>query len=47
MVSIVAVSSDATRANSLASARKRASVIQKDKAHEEHKHLHEHYDHHH
>ena len=40
-----AVSSESTRKANLAGAKKRAASVQKEKAHEEHKELHEHYGH--
>lgn len=44
-ISLCAVSSETTRQANLVGAKKRASAVQKDKAHEDHKHLHEHYGH--
>jgi putative FmdB family regulatory protein len=46
LISAYAVSSESTRKSNLSSARKKAAVVQKDKQHEEHKQLHDHYDHH-
>ena len=44
-ISMYAVSSAATRKTNLAVAKKKAAAVQKEKAHEEHKALHEHYEH--
>jgi len=42
LISMCAVSSESTRQAHLSSARKKAAAVQRDKAHEEHKMLHEH-----
>jgi len=44
MISKCAVSSENTRDANLTSARKQASIAGKEKAHEEHKHFHDHHD---
>ena len=44
-ISMYAVSSESSRKANLAGAKKRAASVQKEKAHEEHKELHEHYGH--
>jgi putative FmdB family regulatory protein len=44
LISNCVVSSESSRQANLSSARKKAAVGQKEKQHEEHKHLHEHYD---
>jgi putative FmdB family regulatory protein len=44
LISLCAVSSEGTRQANLSQARKKASVVQKDKRHEEHKQMHEHHD---
>ncbi len=46
MISLVSVSSEQTRKANLAAAKKRGAAIQKERAHEEHKALHAHYDEH-
>ena len=43
LISMYAVSSESTRAANLATARKQASVVHKEKQHAEHEALHEHY----
>jgi putative FmdB family regulatory protein len=45
LVSLFQASSETTRKANFNSARKRAVAVQKDKAHEEHKELHDHFDH--
>ena len=45
LISAYAVSSESSRQANLKQERKKASVVHKDKMHEEHKHLHEHHDH--
>jgi putative FmdB family regulatory protein len=45
LISLCAVSSEASRQASLSVARKKATVAHKEKIHEEHKHLHDHFDH--
>jgi putative FmdB family regulatory protein len=44
LISLSATSTEATRKSNLIGAQRRASVVQKDKAHEEHKELHDHFD---
>ena len=46
LISMFAASSEATRRANFASARKRASVQQKEKAHAEHEAMHEHFEDH-
>jgi putative FmdB family regulatory protein len=46
LISLSAVSSEARSQANLTAARKRADVIRKDKQHEDHKHLHEHFEDH-
>lgn len=46
LVSMFAASSESTRNANFASARRRAQVVQKEKQHEEHKELHEHFEDH-
>ena len=44
MISLCGMSSETTRATNLSAAHKRAAATRKEKQHEDHKHLHEHYD---
>ena len=44
MISLCAVSSEGTRQSHLSSERKKSALVQRDKQHEEHKAIHEHYD---
>ena len=46
LISLSAVSSETTRKANLSAARKRAAVVHRDKQHEDHKHLHEHFEDH-
>lgn len=46
LISAFGVSSESTRQANLSTARKKAQAVHKEKLHEEHKHMHEHYDHH-
>jgi putative FmdB family regulatory protein len=46
LISLSAVSSESRRQANLSSAHKRAALIRKDKQHEDHKHLHEHFEDH-
>jgi putative FmdB family regulatory protein len=45
LISACMVSSESTRQSSLKQERKKATVVHKDKMHEEHKQLHHHHDH--
>jgi putative FmdB family regulatory protein len=45
LISLYAVDSESRREANIAQAQKRAQAVQKEKAHEEHKQLHEHFDH--
>ncbi|PYS52615.1 MAG: FmdB family transcriptional regulator [Acidobacteria bacterium] len=42
LISLCAVSSESTRQAHLSSARKKSAEVQREKQHEEHKHIHEH-----
>ena len=44
LISLCAVSSEATREANFDSAHKKAAAAHKDKQHEDHEHLHEHFD---
>lgn len=44
LISLSAVSSETTRQANLSAAHKRAAVARRDKQHEDHKHLHEHFE---
>jgi putative FmdB family regulatory protein len=44
LISLCSVSSESTRQANLSAARKKAAVVHKDKLHEEHKEMHEHFD---
>jgi hypothetical protein len=46
LISLSAVSSESTRQASLSAAHKRAAVARKEKQHEDHQHLHEHFEDH-
>ncbi len=46
LISMFAASSESTRKANFAAARKQAQVVHKDKQHEEHKELHEHFEDH-
>ena len=46
LISLSAVSSESTRQANLKGAQKRAAVVHKDKQHEDHKHMHEHFEDH-
>lgn len=45
LISLVAMSSEGTREANFNSAHKQSAGIRKEKQHEEHKHLHDHFDH--
>ncbi len=44
LISLCGMSSDSTREANLGAAHRKAAAVRKDKRHEEHKHLHEHFD---
>ena len=44
LISLCSVSSDSTRESNLSAAHKKAAAIRQGKQHDEHKHLHEHFD---
>ena len=46
LISMYAVSSDTTRRANLKGAHQRAAVVRKEKQHEDHQHLHEHFEDH-
>lgn len=46
LISLSAVSSETTRRANLSAAHKRAAAVRRDKQHEDHKHLHEHFEDH-
>lgn len=45
LISMFQASSEATRKANFSAARKKSTAVQKEKAHEEHKQLHDHFDH--
>ena len=44
LISICAVTSDASREANLSAAHQKAAAVRKEKRHEDHKHLHQHFD---
>lgn len=46
LISLSAMSSDSTRQANLSAAHQKAAAGRKEKQHDEHKHLHDHFDHH-
>lgn len=44
LISLSAVSSDTSRQANLSAAHQKAAAVRKDKQHEDHKHLHDHFD---
>jgi len=46
LISLSAVSSESSRQANLSAAHKRAAAVRRDKQHEDHKHLHEHFEDH-
>ena len=45
LISLCAMSSESTREANLSAAHQKAASVRKEKQHEDHKHLHEHFDH--